>query len=79
MMVSQDDGCVVAQAVSCRLPVVAAHSRALGKSCGICGGESGIGAGFLRVLRLPLPLIQYTNSCTIITIYHPGLLQKANK
>jgi hypothetical protein len=26
------------------------------RSCGICGGQSGAGAGFLRVLRLPLPI-----------------------
>jgi hypothetical protein len=26
------------------------------RSCGICGGKSGIGAGFLRVLRFPLPI-----------------------
>jgi hypothetical protein len=25
-------------------------------SCGICGGQSGTGAGFLRVLRFPLPI-----------------------
>jgi hypothetical protein len=25
-------------------------------SCGICGGQSGAGAGFLRVLRFPLPI-----------------------
>jgi hypothetical protein len=28
-----------------------------GRACGICGGQSGIGAGFLRVLRFPLPTI----------------------
>jgi hypothetical protein len=27
------------------------------RSCGICGGQSGTGAGFLRVLRFPLPAI----------------------
>jgi hypothetical protein len=26
------------------------------KSCEICGGQSGAGAGFFRVLRLPLPI-----------------------
>jgi hypothetical protein len=25
-------------------------------SCGICGGQSGTGAGFLQVLRFPLPI-----------------------
>jgi hypothetical protein len=43
------------QAVSYRLPT-AALVRAWVKSCGICGRQSGIGAGFLRVLRFPLPI-----------------------
>jgi hypothetical protein len=28
-----------------------------GRSCGICGGQSGSEAWFLRVLRFPLPVI----------------------
>jgi hypothetical protein len=27
------------------------------QSCGVCGGQSGTGARFLRVLRVPLPII----------------------
>jgi hypothetical protein len=42
----------VAQAVSRWLPTAAARVQ----SCGICGGQSGTGAGFLRVLRFPLPV-----------------------
>jgi hypothetical protein len=50
-------GRVVAQAVSrCWLPTAAARVRVRPES-GVCGGQSGIGAGFLRVLRLPLPII----------------------
>jgi hypothetical protein len=30
--------------------------------CGICGGQSGTAAGFLRVLRCPLPIIIPPNS-----------------
>jgi hypothetical protein len=65
----------VAQAVSIRLPAAAARVRVRVKSCGICGGQSGTGAGFLPVLQFPLPLIHSTDCSTIITIYHPGLVQ----
>jgi hypothetical protein len=44
------------QAVSRRPPTAAARVRARFRSCGICGGQSGAGAGFLRVLRFPLPI-----------------------
>jgi hypothetical protein len=30
--------------------------RARVRSCGICGGQSGTGVGFLQVLRFPLPV-----------------------
>jgi hypothetical protein len=46
----------IAQAVRRRLPTAAAWVRARVWSCGICGGQSGAGAGFLRVLRSPLPI-----------------------
>jgi hypothetical protein len=45
-------GRAIAQAFSCWLP----NAVALVRSCGICGGHSGTGAGFLRVLRLPWPI-----------------------
>jgi hypothetical protein len=47
----------IAQAVSCWLPTAAAQVRARVWSCGICGGQSGAGAGFLRVLLFPLPIL----------------------
>jgi hypothetical protein len=40
----------------CWLPIAAARIRAQVRSCGICGGQTGTGAGFLRVLRFPLPI-----------------------
>jgi hypothetical protein len=49
-------GRAVAQAVSRWLPTSAARVR-VRAACGVCGGQSGIGAGFLRVLRFPLPII----------------------
>jgi hypothetical protein len=50
-------GRVIAQAVSRRLPTAAARVRAQIRSCGICGGRSGTGVGFLRVIRFPLPIL----------------------
>jgi hypothetical protein len=46
----------IAQAVSRWLPTAAARVRSRVWSSGICGGQSGAGAGFLRVLRFPLPI-----------------------
>jgi hypothetical protein len=45
-----------AQAVSRWLPTAAARVR-VRAACGVCGGQRGNGAGFLRVLRFPLPII----------------------
>jgi hypothetical protein len=42
--------------LSRRLPTAAAWVRAWARSCGICGGQSETGAGFLRVLRFPLSI-----------------------
>jgi hypothetical protein len=56
------------QTDSCRLPTVAAQVRARVKSCVICSGQRGTAAGFLRVLRFPLPLIHSTNCSTVIVI-----------
>jgi hypothetical protein len=49
-------GRAVAQAVSRWLPTAVARVR-VGAACGICGGQSGTGAGFLRVFRFLLPII----------------------
>jgi hypothetical protein len=50
----------IAQAVSRTLAVSAAQFPAQVSLCGICGGQNGTEAGFLRVLRFPLPLIPPT-------------------
>jgi hypothetical protein len=49
-------GRAIVQAVSRWLPIAAARVRSRVWSIGICGGQSGTGAGFLRVLRFPLPI-----------------------
>jgi hypothetical protein len=46
----------MAQAISRWLPTAAARVQARFWSSGICGGQSGDGAGFLRVLRIPLSI-----------------------
>jgi hypothetical protein len=46
--------------VSHRLPTAAARVRAQVGSCGICGGQSGSGAAFLRVFWFPLLIITPT-------------------
>jgi hypothetical protein len=46
----------MAQAVSRWISTAAARVRARVWSIGICEGQSGSGAGFLRVLRFPLPI-----------------------
>jgi hypothetical protein len=43
---------------------------------GFCGGQSGAGAGFLRVLRFPLPIFIPPIAPKIIFIYHRGLYNR---
>jgi hypothetical protein len=50
---SSSNGRAIAQAVSRWLPTAAARIQTRVWSCGICGGQSGAGADFLRVLRFP--------------------------
>jgi hypothetical protein len=49
-------GRAVAQAVSSQLPTMTALVRTRAGSCGICGRQSGSGAGFFRVLRFPFEI-----------------------
>jgi hypothetical protein len=46
----------IEQAVSRRLPTAAVRVLFQVRSCRICGGRSGTGAGSLRVRRFPLPV-----------------------
>jgi hypothetical protein len=50
-------GRAVAQAVRHWLPTAVVRVR-VRAACWVCGGQSGTGAGFLRVLQFPLPIIQ---------------------
>jgi hypothetical protein len=52
----------MAQAASRWLPIAVVRVRARVWSSGICGSQSGAGAGFLRVLRFPLPISIPPNS-----------------
>jgi hypothetical protein len=49
------NGRATGQAVIRRLPAAAARVRPQVRSCGICDGHKGTGAGVLRVLRFLLP------------------------
>jgi hypothetical protein len=49
-------GHVIAQAVSRWLPTAVARVR-IRAACGVSGGQSSTGAGFLQVFRFPLPII----------------------
>jgi hypothetical protein len=48
-------GRAIAEAVSHWLSTAAVRGSRPGRHVGFCGGQSGAGAGFLRVLRFPLP------------------------
>jgi hypothetical protein len=50
-------GGAVTQALSRRFPTAAARVRAHVSSCGLCGGQSVTGAGFLQVILFPLPIL----------------------
>jgi hypothetical protein len=56
-------GRAIAQAVSRWLPTAAARVRTPYLASGICGEQSGVGAGFLRVFwfSLPKPFIPPTS------------------
>jgi hypothetical protein len=54
---AQPQGRAIAQAVCRRLPSAVVRVRAQVRSRGICGGQSGTGERFLRVLRFPLPIL----------------------
>jgi hypothetical protein len=61
----------IAEAVSRWLPTAVARVQSRVWSSGICGGQSGARAGFLQVLRFPLPFIP-----KILNPHnHPGQVQ----
>jgi hypothetical protein len=62
------EGRDIAQAVSRRLPTAEARVRSRISLCGICSGQSGIGAGFLRMLGFPRPVLHAPLSYIFIII-----------
>jgi hypothetical protein len=70
-------GRVMAQAVSRRLPTAAASVRALVRSCGICGGQSGTGGRFSPNTSVS-PANSHSTDCSTLIIYRPGLVQYAS-
>jgi hypothetical protein len=62
-------GRAIAHAVSRRFPIAAARIRSQVRSCGICGGKCGIGAGFLRIFRFLLPNFHSTNHSSAFINY----------
>jgi hypothetical protein len=48
-------GCAIAQVV--RLSATMSWVQSQVRPCGLCGGQSSTGAGFLQVLLYPLPLL----------------------
>jgi hypothetical protein len=55
-------GRAIAEAVSRWLPIAAARVQSRVWSSGICDGQSGVGAGLLRLLPFPLPFIPPNSS-----------------
>jgi hypothetical protein len=60
----------VAQAVIRRLSIAAARVRTQDRSCGIYGGQSGTGAGFLLVLGFITQIFSPPSASYLSTIRH---------
>jgi hypothetical protein len=60
--VTEFNGRAIAQAVSLLLLNAASLFRFQVKWCGICCGQNGTRAGFLRVFRFPLPIVVPPNA-----------------
>jgi hypothetical protein len=71
-------GRAIAQAVSRRLPTAAARVRSQVRSCGICGGQSGTEADFLRVLQFP-PTPPHSSSSIIRSWYNRPVSGRCTK
>jgi hypothetical protein len=63
------DGRAIVQGISHRLPTTVAWVWSQVKSCGICGGQSGTGAGCLQTLQFPLPVLIPPNTPCVSIIW----------
>jgi hypothetical protein len=73
----QSDACSTTQTVSRLLPTTMADVQFQNRFCGICGGQTTTGAGYLVELRFSLPILTLQNTPhTLIilssTAYSPG-------
>jgi hypothetical protein len=75
----QNMGRAIAHEVSRWLPTAAARVRTLVWSSGIYGGQSGAGAGFLRVLQFPLPIGQKWLMCRVDPVWTPPHTMRIKK
>jgi hypothetical protein len=67
-------GRAIARAVSRWLPTAAVRGSRPGLHVRFCGGQSGAGAGFLRVLRFPLPKSLHQLLQKIIIIINQSII-----
>jgi hypothetical protein len=72
LLLDERGGRAIAQAVSCRLSIAVARAQSQVRSYEICRGQSGVGVGFLLVLRFSLPVLFPPDASYSSSIQHYG-------